>query len=48
MLACFADGINVLPSVIFKKNTFPEEEFLTGIYVNVHPKCWMDEEGIKL
>ncbi|XP_056407556.1 uncharacterized protein LOC130300905 [Hyla sarda] len=36
------------PLVIFKRKTLPKENIPRGVHVHVHPKGWMDEEGMKL
>jgi hypothetical protein len=34
--------------VIFKRKNMPKETFPTGVLIHVHPKGWMDEEGVIL
>lgn len=48
VLACTADGNKLPPLVIFKRKTLPKEKIPSGINVQVHPKGWMDEEGMRL
>jgi len=48
VLACCADGTKLPPLLIFKRKTLPKDVNPRGIYVHVHPKGWMDGEGIKL
>lgn len=48
VLAVTADGNKLPPLVIFKRKTLPKEKIPSGIQVHVHPKGWMDEEGMKL
>ncbi|KAH1185488.1 hypothetical protein KIL84_018237 [Mauremys mutica] len=48
VLAVTADGNKLPPLVIFKRKTFPKEKIPSGIQVHVHPKGWMDKEGMRL
>ena len=48
VLVCMADGTKLKPMVIFKRKTMPKDKFPRGIVVHVHPKGWMDEEGMKV
>ena len=48
VLACCADGTKLPPFLIFKRKTFPKESIPPGIFIHVHPKGWMDEDGVKL
>ena len=48
VLAQMADGTKLKPMVIFKRKTMPKETIPTGILVHVHPKGWMDEDGMCL
>jgi hypothetical protein len=42
-----ADGKKLNPVVIFKRKTMPTIKFPAGVFVHIHEKAWMDEEGIK-
>ncbi|KAG8225841.1 hypothetical protein J437_LFUL004770 [Ladona fulva] len=48
VLACCADGSKLPPLLIFKRKTLPKCTIPHGIYIHVHPKGWMDGEGMKL
>ena len=48
VLTCLADGTKLRPMVIFKRKTMPKVKFPPGVVVHVHPKGWMDEEGVLL
>lgn len=48
VLSCCADGFKLPPLLIFKRKTYPKESIPPGIFIHVHPKGWMDEDGIKL
>ena len=48
VLTCIADGTPLKLMVIFKCKTIPKGNFPTNMVLHVHPKGWMDEEGIKL
>ena len=48
VLACIANGEKLRPMVIFKRKTLPKLKFPSGVFVHVHEKGWMDEEGVKL
>ena len=48
VLACLADGTKLKPMVIFKRKTMPKEIFPPGVVIHVHPKGWMDEDGMKV
>ena len=45
VLTCMADGTKLKPMVIFKRKTTPKEG-CQGIVVHIHPKGWMDTEGM--
>ncbi|KAG8233128.1 hypothetical protein J437_LFUL012554 [Ladona fulva] len=47
VLACCADR-SKLPLLIFKRKMLPKCTTQHGIYIHVHPKGWMDGEGMKL
>jgi len=48
MLSCMADGTKLKPMVIFKQKTIPKIQFPQGVFVHVHEKGWMDQNGVKL
>lgn len=48
VLTCLADGRKLKPMIILKRKTLPKIKIPQGIFVHVHPKGWMDEEGLKL
>ena len=48
VLACCADGTKLPPLLIFKRKTLPKESIPPGIFIHVHPKGWMDGDGVKL
>ena len=48
VLACMADGTKLKPMVVFKRKTMPKLKLPAGVIVHVHPKGWMDEDGVKL
>ena len=48
VLACLADGTKLKPMVVFKRKTMPKERFSSGVVIHVHPRGWMDEEGVKI
>ena len=48
VLTCMADRTKLKPMIIFKRKTMPKLKFPAGVYIHVHEKCWMDEEGVKL
>ena len=48
VLACCADGTKLPPLLNFKRKTLPKEVIPHGTYIHVHPKGWMDGEGMKL
>jgi len=48
VLACCAGGTKLPPLLIFERKTLPKDVIPHGIYVHVHPKGWMDGEGMKL
>ena len=48
VLACMADGTKLKPMVVFKRKTMPKLKFPANVIVHVHPKGWMDEDGVKL
>jgi len=48
VLACCADDTKLPPLLIFKRKTLPKDVIPHRIYVHVHSKGWMDEEGMKL
>lgn len=47
MLACTADVGKLPPYVVFKRKTMPKLQFPKGIYVNVHPSGWFDDDITK-
>lgn len=47
MLACTADGGKLPPYVVFKRKTMPKLQFPKGIFVNVHPNGWFDDDITK-
>ena len=48
VLSCLADGTKLKPMVIFHRKTMPKDKFCPGVLVHVHPRGWMDEDGVKL
>ena len=48
VLACMADRTKLKPMVVYKRKTMPKLKFPAGVIVHVHPKGWMDEDGVKL
>lgn len=48
VLSCLADGTKLKPMVIFKRKTMPKCNFPKDIFIHVHEKGWMDENGVKL
>uniref|UniRef100_H3A0T2 HTH CENPB-type domain-containing protein n=1 Tax=Latimeria chalumnae TaxID=7897 RepID=H3A0T2_LATCH len=48
VLACMANGTKLKPMVIFKRKTMLKIKFPAGVFVHVHEKGWMDEDGVKL
>lgn len=48
VLSCCADGTKLPPLLIFKRKTLPKDKIPRGIFIHVHPKGWMDEEGLKI
>ena len=42
-LSYIADGTKQKPMIPFKRKTMPKEELPTGVFMQVHPKGWMDE-----
>ena len=48
VLACMADGTKLKSMVVFMRKTMPKLKFPAGVTVHVHPKGWMDEDGVKL
>ena len=48
VLACMADGTKLKPMVVFKRKTMPKLKLPSGVIVHLHPKGWMDEDGVKL
>ena len=48
VLSCLADGTKLKPMVIFRRKTMPKDKFCPGVLVHVHPRGWMDEDGVKL
>ena len=48
VLCCMADGTKLPPMVIFMRKTIPKEKFPPGVIIHVHPKGWMDENGMLL
>ena len=47
VLACLADGTKLKHMVILKRKTMPKQLLPSGV-VHVHPRGWMDEDGMKL
>ncbi|GFW10555.1 pogo transposable element with KRAB domain [Trichonephila clavipes] len=43
-----ADGTKLNPMVIFKSKKVPKSNFPKGVFIHVHEKGWMDENGVKL
>ena len=48
VLTCMADGTRLKPMIIFKRKTMPKEKFPPDVVIHVHPKGWMNTEGIRL
>ena len=48
VLSCLADGIKQKPMVIFHRKTMPKDKFCPGSLVHMHPRGWMDIDGVKL
>ncbi|GFS75306.1 pogo transposable element with KRAB domain [Trichonephila clavipes] len=48
VLSCLADDTKLKPMVIFKRKTVPKSNFTKSIFIHVHDKGWMDENGVKL
>ena len=48
VLSCLADGTKLKPMVIFRQKTLPKDKFCPGVLVHIHPRGWMDEDGVKL
>ncbi|GFS57486.1 pogo transposable element with KRAB domain [Trichonephila clavipes] len=48
VLSCLADGTKLKPMVIFKRKTVPKSNFPKDVFIHVHEKGWMDENGVKL
>ena len=46
VLTCMRDGTKLKPMVIFKRKTMPKDPVPPGLVVHVHPKGWMDENGM--
>ncbi|KAF4792277.1 pogo transposable element with KRAB domain-like protein [Turdus rufiventris] len=44
VLGVLSNGQKLPPMVIFKRKRLPKETFPAGIFVEVNPKGWMDEE----
>ena len=42
VLACMAGRTKEKSRIMFKRKTMPKEEFPVGVFVQVHPKGWMD------
>ena len=47
MLACTAAGEKLPPYVVFKRKIMPKLQFSKGIYVNLHPNGWFDDDITK-
>lgn len=47
VLSCCADGTKLPPLLIFKRKTIPKDKIPPGIVIHVHPKGWMDGDGMK-
>jgi len=43
ILTCIANGIKLLPVIIFKLKRVPREEFPDGVIIRVNPEGWMNE-----
>ena len=48
VLSCLANGTKLKPMIIFKRKTMPKEDVPSGVFVHVHQKGWMDEQGMLL
>lgn len=48
VLSCLANGTKLRPMVIFKRKTMPNGNFPNGVFIHVHEKGWMDENGMHL
>ncbi|XP_073537612.1 uncharacterized protein, partial [Phyllobates terribilis] len=48
VLSCCADGTKLPPMIIFKMKNMPKEDIPRGIFVHVHERGWMDEDGMKV
>ncbi|GFV06045.1 pogo transposable element with KRAB domain [Trichonephila clavipes] len=46
--SCLADGPKFKPMVILKRKTAPKSNFPKGVFIHVHEKGSMDENGVKL
>ena len=46
VLTCLADVTKLPPLVIFKRNTMSKEKFPASVIVYIHPKGWMDTDGV--
>ena len=48
VLICMADGTQLKAMIIFKRKTMTKEKFPPDVVIHVHPKGWMNTEGIRL
>ncbi|GFX40387.1 pogo transposable element with KRAB domain [Trichonephila clavipes] len=48
VLSCLVDGTKLKPMDTFKRKTVPKSNFPKGVFIHVHEKGWMDENGAKL
>ena len=45
VLSCMVDRTKLKPVVIFKIKTMPKLKLSTGVFMQIQPKGWMDENG---
>lgn len=48
VLSCCADGTKLPPLLIFRRKLLPKDKIPRGIFIHIHPKGWIDEEGVKI